>query len=168
MTAATENAPLRPSLVRQLRDSLRGDVVTPKDERYDSARSVWNADIDRYPAAIAYCADVADVIASIRFAREESLPTAIRCAGHNIAGSSTNDGGLVVDLSVMRGVSIKPHVQLARAQGGCTLGDLDHATQAFGLATTLGVNSITGIAGLTLGGGIGWLLRKHGFSCDNV
>ena len=153
-----------------LRSELLGELITPADEAYHSTagRLVWNADIDKYPAGIVRCADVADVLAAIRFSREQGLPIAVRCAGHNISGSSTIEGGLVIDLRPMRGVRVDPGRQSVRAQAGCTWRDVDHATAAFGLATTGGVNSITGIAGLTLGGGIGWLMRDHGLACDNL
>jgi FAD/FMN-containing dehydrogenase len=168
MTTTDEPVQIEQTALRDLREAMRGEVIESGHTLYDPLRAVWNADIDKYPSAIARCDGVGDVIACIQFARTNAVPMVIRGAGHNIAGSSTIDGGLLVDISALRGVRVDPKARRARAQGGCLLGDVDHATQAFGLATTLGVNSITGIGGLTLGGGIGWLLRKHGFSCDNV
>jgi FAD/FMN-containing dehydrogenase len=147
---------------------LRGELIAPGDEGYEDARSVYNAMIDRRPAAIARCADVADVIATVRCAREEGLDLSIRGGGHSVPGFGTNDGGVVCDLSAIRGIRVDPQRRTVRAEGGCTWGDLDHATHAFGLATTGGIISTTGIAGLTLGGGIGYLTRRLGLSCDNL
>jgi FAD/FMN-containing dehydrogenase len=143
-------------------------LVLPGDDDYRSARRVWNGMIDKCPAIIAYCANPADVVESVAFARETGLPMAVRAGGHNIAGKSLCDDGLVIDLSRMRRVAIDPESRTARAEGGALLADLDVASQAHGLATTTGVNSDTGLVGLTLGGGIGRLGRKHGLSCDNM
>jgi FAD/FMN-containing dehydrogenase len=154
--------------VRELRDSLRGDLVLPGDEAYDEARSVWNGLIDRRPALIARCTGTSDVIAAIGFARSEGLTVAVRGGGHNVAGNATCDGGLVIDLSPMKGVRVDPDARTVRAQGGLTWGELDAETQAFGLATTGGLVTTTGIAGFTLGGGIGWMMRTHGLACDNL
>jgi FAD/FMN-containing dehydrogenase len=148
--------------------TLSGTLVRPSDAAYDDARAVWNGMIDTRPAMIAYCATVADVVASVAFARSTGILTAVRSGGHNIAGNSVCAGGLVIDLSRMNRVSVDPARPLARAEGGALLADLDAATQAHGLATTTGVNSDTGLIGLTLGGGIGRLGRKHGLTCDNV
>ena len=154
--------------VAAFRRRLSGSLVLPGDDDYHSARRVWNGMIDKRPAIIAYCANPADVVESIAFARETGLPMAVRAGGHNIAGKSLCDDGLVLDLSRMRSVTVDPEARTARAEGGALLADLDVASQAHGLATTTGVNSDTGLVGLTLGGGIGRLGRKHGLSCDNI
>ncbi len=148
--------------------SFSGELVSPGDQRYDAARAVWNGMIDRRPALIAYCTDRQDVVEAIAFARTTGILTAVRSGGHNIAGASLCDGGLVIDLSRMTRVTVDPTARTARAEGGALLADLDAATQVHGLATTPGVNSDTGLIGLTLGGGIGRLGRKHGLSCDNM
>jgi FAD/FMN-containing dehydrogenase len=154
--------------VQAFRRRLSGVVVCPGDHDYEAARAVWNGMVDRRPALIAYCANRQDVIEAVNFARTTGILTAVRSGGHNIAGASLCDGGLVIDLSRMNGVTVDPASRTARAEGGALLADLDVATQAHGLATTTGVNSDTGLIGLTLGGGIGRLGRKHGLSCDNV
>jgi FAD/FMN-containing dehydrogenase len=151
-----------------LRAALRGQVILPGDPAYDRARRVWNGMIDRHPALIVRCAGTSDVLASVAFAREAELPVAVRGGGHNAAGNGVCDGGIVIDLSRMKGVRVDPEARTARAEPGLTWGDFDAETQVFGLATTGGVISSTGIAGLTLGGGIGWLMRKHGLTCDNL
>jgi hypothetical protein len=154
--------------VEQLKQKVRGRVIEPGDDGYDAARSVWNAMIDRRPALIVRCTGVADVIASVRLAREHDLLVAVRGGGHSIAGFSTCDDGIVIDVSPMKGVRVNPVGRVAVAQAGLTWGELDHETQAFGLAVTGGLVSTTGIAGFTLGGGIGYMMRKHGLACDNV
>jgi FAD/FMN-containing dehydrogenase len=154
--------------VRELRDELHGELILAGDSAYEEARSVWNGMIDRRPALIARCADSNDVIAAIRFARSEGLTVAVRGGGHNVAGNATCDGGLVIDLSPMKSVTVDARARTARAQGGLTWGELDKETQAFGLATTGGLVTSTGVAGFTLGGGIGWMMRKHGLACDNL
>jgi FAD/FMN-containing dehydrogenase len=151
-----------------LRSRLRGSLVLPEDVAYDDARAVWNAAIDRRPAAIARCADATDVIRALEVARESGLPIAVRGGGHSFAGKGTCDGGIVLDCSPMKAVDVDAGRRVARAGGGCTLGDLDTATQAHGLATTLGTAPPTGIAGLTLGGGLGWLMGRFGLACDNL
>jgi FAD/FMN-containing dehydrogenase len=151
-----------------LRERLRGELIEPGSDDYDDARAVHNGMIDRHPAAIARCADAADVIAAVDVAREHGLLVSVRAGNHNVNGFGTNDDGLVIDLSRMRGVQVDPQRRTARVEGGATWGDLDHATHAFGLATTGGVVSTTGVGGLTLGGGIGHLARAHGLSCDNL
>jgi FAD/FMN-containing dehydrogenase len=151
-----------------LRSSLRGPVMTPADEGYDEARQVWNAMIDRRPALIARCLGVADVIACIRFARERDLLICIKGGGHNIAGLAVADGALMLDLSLMRGVWVNEDTKVAHAQAGCLLGDVDRETQVHGLAAVMGYISLTGIAGLTLGGGIGYMTRRWGWTTDNV
>ncbi|MCK5449228.1 MAG: FAD-binding oxidoreductase, partial [Gemmatimonadetes bacterium] len=135
---------------------------------YDEARTIWNAMIDRKPALSARCSGVADVITAVKFASDRGLRLAVRGAGHNIAGSAVCDDGLLIDLSAWKAVHVDPDAKVARVQPGATLGDLDHETQAFGLATPTGINSTTGIAGLTLGGGMGWLSRKYGLTIDNL
>jgi len=147
---------------------LEGDLVRPGDDLYDEARSVWNGMIDLHPEAIVRAAILDDVQATIELAKAAGLPLAIRGGGHNVAGFGTVDGGVVLDLSPMREVSVDPATQTVRAGGGVTLGDLDGATQAHGLVVPAGVVSETGIAGLTLSGGLGWLRRKWGLSADNL
>ncbi|HTR45434.1 MAG TPA: FAD-dependent oxidoreductase [Thermodesulfovibrionales bacterium] len=137
--------------------SLRGEVVRPDDERYDDARRVWNGMIDRRPAMIVYCTDADDVIRSVRFASSRELRIAVRSGGHNVAGNSVCDSGMVIDLSAMKGIEVNALTRTARAEAGLTWAEFDSAAQAHGLATTGGIVSHTGIAGLTLGGGIGWL-----------
>lgn len=154
--------------ISALRSSMRGPVLTASDEGYDRARAVWNAMIDRRPAVIARCAGVSDIIEAIRLSRAASLPLAIRGGAHNIAGSAVCDNGLMLDLSGMRSVRIDPDRRRAYVEPGATLGDFDREAQAFGLATPLGINSTTGVAGLTLGGGFGWLTRKYGMTVDNL
>jgi FAD/FMN-containing dehydrogenase len=147
---------------------VRGDVVRPGSEAYDEARSLWNGMIDRRPALVVRAASVDDVVAAVGFARDQGLVVSARGGGHGVAGNALTDGGLVVDLTQLRSLEVDPDARLVRAGAGCTLGDLDRATQEHGLAVPLGVVSQTGIAGLTLSGGIGWLRRKHGLSADNV
>ena len=164
----TQPPALGEATVRELRDALRGELVLPGDAAYDEARSVWNGMIDRRPAMIARCTGTSDVIAAIGFARSEGLTVAVRGGGHNVAGNATCDGGLVIDLSPMKGIRVDADARTVRAQGGLTWGELDKETQAFGLATTGGLVTTTGIAGFTLGGGIGWMMRKYGLACDNL
>ena len=154
--------------VQELRESILGEVITPADPSYDETRAVWNAMIDRRPALIIRCAGVADVIAAVQFARSQELEIAVRGGGHSLPGFSTTDGGIVIDLSAMKGIRVDPDAERVVAQGGVTWRELDHETQAFGLALTGGLISSTGIAGFTLGGGIGWLMRKYGLTCDNL
>jgi FAD/FMN-containing dehydrogenase len=154
--------------IATFRAGLRGELIRPGDGAYDGARKVWNGMIDRRPALIARCAGVADVIAAVNFAREQRLPVAIRGGSHNVTGNAVCDAGVVIDLSNMKGIRVDPEKQTVRAEGGCTWGDLDHATHVFGLAAPGGIISTTGIAGLSLGGGIGHLTRKYGLSCDNL
>ena len=148
--------------------ALRGQLIAPDDPDYGAARQVWNGSIDRRPAAIVRCADVADVVAAVRYARASGLPVAVRGGGHSFPGLSVADGALVVDLSLMKGVRVDPETRVARVQAGVLLGELDRETQAFGLAVPSGIVSHTGVAGLTLGGGIGWIMRKHGLSIDQL
>jgi FAD/FMN-containing dehydrogenase len=143
-------------------------VIGPNDDDYDAARAIWNGAIDRRPACIARCTGVADVVAAVRFARERHLEIAVRGGSHNVAGTAACDDGIVIDLSAMRAVSVDPVGRTARVQGGALWGDVDHETQAHRLATTGGIIGHTGVAGLTLGGGIGFLMRKHGLAVDNL
>jgi hypothetical protein len=151
-----------------LREAIRGKVVTRADEAYEAARKVWNGLVDRYPEAIAYCSSVEDIVSCVRFARERGVLTAVRSGGHACAGTAVCDGGLVIDISLMREVIVDPVRRIVSAQAGARWQDVDRATQAFGLATPGGTDSEVGIAGLTLGGGNGWLMGMHGAACDNV
>jgi hypothetical protein len=148
--------------------SIGGEIIRPGDAHYDSARKPWNGMIDKHPAVITRCTGVADVIAAVRFAREHDLLAAVRGGGHSLPGFSVCQGGMVIDLSPMKGLRVDPARRTAVAQAGLTWGEYDRETQAFGLASTGGVISTTGIAGLTLGGGIGWLMRKYGLACDHL
>jgi FAD/FMN-containing dehydrogenase len=154
--------------VDNLRETLRGTLMQPHDAGYHEARAVWNGTIDRRPAVIVKCAGTADVMAAVDFARKHDLEIAVRGGGHNVAGTAVCDDGIVIDLSAMRAVWVDPRAETARVQGGAVWSDVDYETQALGLATTGGIVSHTGVAGLTLGGGIGWLMRKHGLTADNV
>jgi FAD/FMN-containing dehydrogenase len=168
MTERNPASALKDEAVEQLRTSLRGDLIRSGDPGYDAARQVYNAMIDRHPGLLAYCADVADVITAVNFAREQNLLLAVRCGGHNAGGLGVCDDGLVIDLSRMKGVRVDPAARTVRVDGGCTWGDVDHATHAFGMATPSGIISTTGVGGLTLGGGLGYLTRKCGLSIDNL
>lgn len=154
--------------VATLRTRLRGAVVGRSDPGYDAARALYNGMIDKRPLAVAECADVADVIAAVNFGRDNGMDIAVRCGGHNGPGLGSVDDGLLIDLSRMRGVRVDPEARTARVEAGCTQGDVDHATAAFGLAVPAGIISTTGIAGLTLGGGHGYLSRKYGLTIDNL
>ena len=156
------------STLETFRDQLRGEVLRPGDESYDEARTVWNAMIDREPAVIARCTGAADVITAVDFARDLDLLLSVKGGGHNVAGTAVCDDGLMIDLSPMDSVRVDPDTQTARVGGGAVWGDVDHETQAFGLATTGGIVSSTGVAGLTLGGGLGYLARKYGLAHDNL
>jgi len=147
---------------------FRGDVITPGHHDYDDARAVWNGAVKRRPRAIVRCGDTADVAAAVRFARDRDLEIAVRGGGHNVAGTAVCNDGIVIDLSTMRAVSVDPIERTALVQGGALWGDVDRETQAHGLATTGGIVGHTGVGGLTLGGGIGWLMRKHGLTVDNL
>jgi FAD/FMN-containing dehydrogenase len=153
---------------QELAADFGGQIVRPGDDGYDEARRVWNAAIDKHPALIARCTGLADVVAAVRFARKLGLLVAVRGGGHNVAGNATCDGGIVIDLSPMKGIAIDQEQQIAYAEPGLTWGEFDAATQAHGLALTGGIQSTTGIAGFTLGGGFGYLARKHGLTCDNL
>jgi hypothetical protein len=159
---------LEKSTIDELKASLRGRLIVPADEDYDAARTVYNAMIDRRPAAIARCADVGDVVSAVNFAREHRLPLAVRGGGHNGGGLGVVDDGLVIDLSPMKGTRVDAKEGTVRVGGGCVWGDVDHATHAYGMATPSGIISTTGVGGLTLGGGIGHLSRGYGLSIDNL
>jgi FAD/FMN-containing dehydrogenase len=150
------------------RPAFDGQVLTPDSPGYDAARSIWNDMVDHRPALIVRCVSVSDVVTAVRFARERDLEIGVRCGGHNIAGHAVPDGGLMIDLTGLDHITVDPVARRARVQGGAMLGALDRATQPFGLATTAGNISHTGVGGLTLGGGMGWLARRHGLTCDNV
>ena len=151
-----------------LKANLRGELIQPNDEGYDAARKVYNGMIDKHPALIARCADVADVIAAVNFARENNLLVSIRGGGHNAGGLGVCDDGLVIDLSLIRYTHVDPVARTVRVGGGCTWGEVDHATHAFSLAVPSGIISTTGVGGLTLGGGLGYLTRKYGLAIDNL
>jgi len=159
---------MKSDMIDDFKSRLRGRLIQPNDAGYDEARKIWNAMIDKKPGMIVHCAGAADAMASVAFARDHELLLAIRGGGHNIAGSALCDGGLVIDLSGMRSVRIDPDLRRAWVEGGATLADVDHEAQAFGLATPLGINSTTGVGGLTLGGGFGWLSRTLGLAVDNL
>src|SRR5438067_4748921 len=160
MTQAMTPTVLGDATIAELAEAVRGDVIGPGDSGYDEARAIWNGAHDRRPALIVRCAGAADVMRAVEFARSQNLDVAVRGGSHSIPGFSTVDGGIVIDLSAMRSVQVDPARRTAVAQGGATWADFDHETQAFGLAVTGGLVSTTGIAGFTLGGGIGWLMRK--------
>jgi hypothetical protein len=154
--------------VEELRASFAGDLVQPADDGYDEHRKVWNGSIDRHPGLIARCRGVADVRSAVRFGREHDLLVAVRSGGHSFPGLSVCDGGLVIDLAPMRGIRVDPVAGTVRAQAGVLLGELDRETQEFGLAVPAGIVTHTGLAGLTLGGGIGWIMRKYGLTVDQL
>lgn len=161
-------ASLSAAAMQRLRSQMRGEMILPSDERYEQARRVYNGMIDRRPAVIACCQGVADVVAAIRFARANQIPLAIRGGGHSGPGLGTCNGGLVIDLSLMKGIQIEANTRTARIDGGCTWGEVDRATHPFGLATPSGFISSTGVGGLTLGGGIGYLTRAYGLTVDSL
>jgi FAD/FMN-containing dehydrogenase len=156
------------SAVQEFRTRVRGELILSGDSHYDEARKIWNGMIDRHPAMILRCAGVSDVMAAVRFAAENGLPLAVRGGGHNVAGNALCDDGLVIDFSRMKSIRVDPAMRTARAEPGVLWGEFDHETQAFGLAVTGGLVSTTGISGFTLGGGIGWLVRKLGLTIDNL
>lgn len=154
--------------ISALKTGLQGAVIVPQDTDYDTARQVWNAMVDKHPAAIVRCASTPDVVRAVNFARDHGLKLAVRGGGHNIAGSAVADDSLVIDLSQMKAAQVDPGARRISIEGGATLADFDAATQVHGLATPLGINSTTGVAGLTLGGGFGWLSRKYGMTIDSL
>ncbi len=154
--------------IEEFSSGIAGRVILPTDSDYDGARRIWNGSIQRWPGMVVRCSGTADVVHAVGFARANDLLVAVRGGGHNVAGRALCDDGIVIDLSAMRGVFVDPGRRTARVQGGATLGDLDRETHVHGLAVPAGVVSRTGIAGLTLGGGVGWLVRKYGLTCDNV
>ncbi|MFF9408588.1 FAD-binding oxidoreductase [Streptomyces anandii] len=168
MSIDTAKGVLGDATIAELETGLRGTVVRPGDPAYDQARAVWNAAHDKHPALVVRCAGTADVIRAVEFARSQDLLVAVRGGAHSIAGFSTCEGGIVIDLSAMKGAVVDPVRRRVVAQAGMTWGDLDHETQAFGLAVTGGLVSSTGVSGFTLGGGVGWLLRRHGLASDNL
>jgi FAD/FMN-containing dehydrogenase len=163
-----KNASLSAEALDALRGGLRGSLCLPGDAGYDEARTIWNAMIDKRPAAIVRAAGASDVIQTVRLAAQHGLLLSVRGGGHNIAGNAVCEGGLTLDLSAMRSVRVDPGAKTARVEPGAKLSDLDRESQAFGLATPVGINSTTGVAGLTLGGGFGWISRKHGLTVDNL
>ena len=156
------------AVITPFRQSLKGGIILPEDPNYDEVRQIWNAMIDKKPAIIVQCSDADDVVKSIAFARASGLEISVRGVGHNIAGNSLCDDGLMIDLSKMKSVRVDQEQRRSYVAPGATLGDFDAAVQAHGLTTPLGINSTTGIAGLTLGGGFGWLTRKYGMTVDNL
>ncbi len=156
------------SLIEALKERFQGEIIRPAEVGYDEARAIWNAMIDKYPALIARCANDEDVIEAVNFARDNELLLSVRGSGHNVAGSAVCNNGLMIDLSLMKDIHVDPDSGVARAQPGVVFGEMDQATQPYGLAAPGGIVSETGIAGLTLGGGFGWLTRKYGFTCDNL
>ncbi|MFR9807159.1 FAD-binding oxidoreductase [Pseudonocardia sp. RS010] len=167
VTRSSDRAALA-TAIAELADRLDGTVVEPPDPEFDTARRVWNGCIDRYPLAVVRCRSVPDVVAAVGLARDYELPLSVRGGGHGLPGFGTNDGGIVVDLSGMREIRVDPAGRLAHIGGGARWGAVDAATAAHGLATPGGLVSTTGVAGLTLGGGIGWLSRRYGLACDNL
>ncbi|MDQ2965797.1 MAG: FAD-dependent oxidoreductase, partial [Chloroflexota bacterium] len=169
-TATRESRRVRlpESALADLRKTFDGELIGPADSAYDTARRAWNGMIDRHPALIVQPRGAADVAAAVRFGRKHALELSVKCGGHGTSGQSVTDGGLVVDLALMRGVRVDPSARRAWVQGGCLLRDVDREAQIHGLATTGGVVSHTGVGGLTLGGGYGYLGRRFGLACDNV
>ena len=159
---------LQATKIDELKSGFGGEVLLPKGEAYERARQIWNAMIDKRPALIARCANTSDVVRAVNFAKDNGIVLAVRGGGHNIAGNAMCDDGIVIDLTPMRAVTVDAGARRVTVEGGATLADLDAATQAHGLATPVGINSTTGVAGLTLGGGFGWLSRKYGMTVDNL
>ncbi|WP_088344363.1 MULTISPECIES: FAD-binding oxidoreductase [Rhodomicrobium] len=165
---ARSGTPIGQEPVDAFRAEFKGQLILPGDAAYDTARRIWNASIDKRPGLIARCSGAADVVAAVKFARANDLLVAVRGGGHNVGGRATCDDGIVIDLSAMKGIIVDPRSRTVQAQAGATLAELDRETHLYGLAVPAGTMSKTGIAGLTLGGGVGWLVRKYGLSCDNV
>lgn len=155
-------------LIDRFRNDFGGQVILPTDAGYDVARRIWNASIDKHPGLIACCSGVVDVVRAVKFARTNDLLVSVRGGGHNVGGRALCNDGVVIDLSALKGVFVDPRARTVRAQAGATLGDVDQETHVHGLAVPFGVVSRTGIAGLTLGGGVGWLVRRYGLTCDNL
>lgn len=167
LTSVVAN-PLTSGMISNLRSQIAGNILLPEEDGYEEARKICNGMINKKPALILQCKSTNDVVVAVAFAKQQNLVISIRGGGHNITGNAICDGGIMIDMSQMKRVLVDPEQMTAKAQTGATWGDFDKATQEFGLATTGGIVSTTGIAGLTLGGGVGWLVRKHGFSCDNL
>src|SRR5580698_223148 len=167
MSAPGIDEQLRLAIAEQLAGQFKGDIIGPDHADYESARTIWNAMIDRRPGLILRCTSTADVVAAVAVAREHGLPPSVRCGGHNVAGKALSDGGLTIDLSGLREVTVDPERKLVHLGGGCRLGDVDAATAPHRLVVPAGIMSETGVGGLALGGGIGWFSRKHGLTCDN-
>lgn len=159
---------LENTTIEHFKSHFQGDVVLPTDSNYDEVRQIWNGMIDRKPSLIARCKSTDDVVMAVNFARDNGQLLSVRGGGHNIAGNAVCDNGVMIDLSLLTQVRVDENAKRAFVEPGCTLGDLDEATQKHGLATPVGINSTTGIAGLTLGGGFGWLSRKYGMTIDNL
>src|SRR5947208_2089657 len=168
MARTMDRVQLDQAAIDELAAGFRGEIVRAPDPSYEEHRHVWNGSIDRYPAVVARCAGVADVIAAVRFGRATGLPVAVRGGGHSFPGLSVVDDGLVIDLSLMRGTRVDPEARTVRAQAGVLLGELNRETQQFGMAVPAGIVTHTGLAGLTLGGGIGWIMRKYGLTIDQL
>ena len=166
MSAGLVGEALRQRITEQLAGQFKGDIIGPGHAGYEEARQVWNAMIDRRPGLILRCTSTADVVAAVNVAREHGLPPSVRCGGHNVAGKGMSEGGLTIDLSGLREVTVDPERKLVHAGGGCLLGTVDAATAPHALVVPAGIMSETGVAGLALGGGIGWFSRKHGLTCD--
>src|SRR5438128_2188141 len=167
-TSTASGASIKEAAIAAFKAGFRGQLLRPGDDAYDGARKIWNGMFDRRPALIARCAGTADVVSAVNFARDQGLQVAVRGGGHSFPGHSVSDGGLVIDLSPMKGIRVDPAARSVRAQAGAKWIDFDHETQVFGLATTGGTASDTGIAGLTVGGGLGWLSGKYGLTIDNL
>src|SRR5918994_1173290 len=167
MRPSTKGGTMTAAITMQI-PGFSGDVIGPDRNGYDDVRAVWNGTVDRRPRLIARCSGTGDVAAAVRFARDRGLEIAVRGGGHSGGGTAVGDDGIVIDLSAMRAVSVDPGERTALVQGGALWGDVDHETQAHGLATTGGIVGHTGVGGLCLGGGIGWLMRKHGLTVDNL
>ena len=165
--SSTIDEQLRLRITEELAGSFKGDIIGPDHADYERARQLWNAMVDRRPGLILRCTSTQDVVAAVGVAREHGLPPSVRCGGHNVAGKAMSDGGLTIDLSGLREVTVDPDRKLVHAGGGCRLGDVDAATAPHRLIVPAGIMSETGVAGLSLGGGIGWFSRKHGLTCDN-
>src|SRR5215204_6974634 len=163
-----ETTPMTAQAIRELTSHFSGQVFTPADQGYDAARLLFNVAIDRRPALVARCANAEDVVRALRFARDQNLPVSVKCTGHNVAGFAVCDNGVVIDLSPMKNVNVDVSASTVRVGAGCTWGEVNDALQPHALAATGGFVSITGVSGLTLGGGLGWLVRKYGLALDNL